>query len=138
MSLAGLGSPHVANCALPATFLFPLSKVHTLILSESFILQRNEAMLRELVNVCEIKLNKLEPYKSCPSQVAYLLKNIPAYIRTLALEGWKTNQPLTEDCYLNASTLMPLRGARLSGLSFRYSDKILGDRLTAEVFEGIL
>ena len=26
--LAGLGSPHVANCTLPATFLSPLSEVH--------------------------------------------------------------------------------------------------------------
>lgn len=54
------------------------------------------------------------------------------------MEGWKTNHTIQKSCALNKTSFDSLQRLKLTGLSFRYSDEILGDRLTAQVFDHII
>ena len=49
----------------------------------------------------------------------------------------RTNQLVDRECVLNSTSLANLRHLRKLTLSFRYSDGILGDSITSELFAGL-
>lgn len=58
-------------------------------------------------------------------------------VHIINAEGWKTNHTMLKSCALNKDSFIPFVGSKLTTLNLRYSDKILGNRLTAEIFKGI-
>ena len=137
LSLAGIGRNATHACNFSNGFLAPLAKIDALDFSESNILQHNEFLLHALDGVRIIIINNMDWYKSCPARASALFKNLPATINTINARSWRTNQLVDRECVLNSTSLANLRHLRKLSLSFRYSDGILGDSITSELFAGL-
>ena len=134
VKLAGIGDKKCTG--LPSEFFSPLSKIRTLDLSESKLLNGNSRILLPLKNLNALYVNNLEPYKTCPSKIAEVFKNLPPNISKLIARGWRSEMPLNQSCMVTNSTFSFLRGTKLSYIDFSESDWIVGEAFQKSIFDG--
>lgn len=134
VKLAGLGDERCAS--LPDRFLSPMKEIQDLDLSESRLLIGNPKLLLPLNHLSTLHLSNLEPYKHCPSKIAAVFGNMPAKVNTLILRGWRGESILEQHCFLNETSLAPLKKMKISFIDFSESDWIIGGHLRRELFAG--
>lgn len=130
--LSGLGD---GRCRyLPDDFFMPMREIRVLDLSESKLLLGSPKILRPLRHLAELHINKLEPYKTCPSKVAVILAHLPPSLKILHAQGWRSSSKLNQNCMLNESHLESLRQMNISLIDFSESDWILGGLIKHQFF----
>ena len=137
LSLAGVGRESHSRCNISVNLLAPLSKLVALDLSESHILQNNEHLISSLNSLRALTINNMDWYKSCPARANVLFRNLPATIDTINAQSWKTDQRISKECVLNSTSFASFHKLKKISLNFRYSDGIIGDSITYDLFAGL-
>ena len=137
MKLAGFGRD-VEQCRnIKQAYLRPLENITHIDLSDSLLFHGDQSILKPLTSLQGLTLNNVSPYKYCPAKVKTLFRNLPSKLDTLVLRGWASTQPANESCFLKEDTLAGLKSlSKLNSIDFHYSDKIFGNSLSPQVFDG--
>ena len=126
------------NCGkITDAYFKPIAQVKELHLSASSFLEGPQTVLKPLSNLTILNIDGVDCYKRCPSNARELFSNLPNSLEYLSASAWKTNLVMNESCTFNTSTLEGLkRLPNLTALNLRYSDKIFGNSIRKELFQG--
>jgi len=137
LRINGFGTSHEDCQDISSDYLQPLSHVRNIYLSESKIFSAGPNILSPLKSLQSLVIDRLPLFKNCPSQASQLFESLPQSLKNLNMRYWTTSNSANKSCFLNHSSLLGLKMLpELSSLDTRYGDKIFGNTLTPDIFDG--